>query len=55
MKGQAFDDDMNKKTLFGKIDLLVLDKNGKYHIIDYKTSIKKYENFDLTKKEAYSY
>jgi RecB family exonuclease len=29
--------------LIGKIDLLVIDKTGNLHIVDYKTSPKNYE------------
>lgn len=42
-------------TILGSIDLLVVDKNGVPHIIDYKTSIHPYEKFDNTKKLAYTY
>lgn len=45
----------NKQTLIGIVDLLVLDSEGKVHIIDYKTSVKDYNKFDITKKTAYRY
>lgn len=43
------------QTLIGIIDLLVVDKKGKVHILDYKTSIKNYSDFDSSKKAAYKY
>lgn len=55
IKGNAIDSNGNDKKLFGKIDLLIVDGNGRYHIIDYKTSTKQYSDYDLTKKEAYHY
>ena len=50
-------DTVSKKDidLFGLIDLLVVDKFGKFHIIDYKTSIKNYTDFDSAKVRGYSY
>lgn len=45
----------NEQTLIGIVDLLVLDSEGRVHIIDYKTSIKDYNKFDITKKTAYKY
>lgn len=41
--------------LLGIIDLLVIDQNGKAHILDYKTSTKGYESFSDPKKLTYSY
>lgn len=41
--------------LLGMIDLLVVDREGNTHILDYKTSIHSYEHFDDAKKNAYSY
>lgn len=43
------------QTILGIIDLLVVDKSGKIHIIDYKTSIKSYGKFDAAKQLAYQY
>lgn len=43
------------RTLFGIIDLLVVDKNGRIHIVDYKTSIHDYQDFSMAKNLAYSY
>lgn len=42
-------------NLFGKIDLLVVDKNCNFHIIDYKTSIKDYTDFGDPKRLGYTY
>lgn len=41
--------------LLGIIDLLIVDKEGKTHILDYKTSIHSYSEFSDPKKNAYSY
>lgn len=41
--------------LLGIIDLLIIDRDGKAHILDYKTSIHGYEEFSIPKKTAYSY
>lgn len=41
--------------ILGIIDLLVVDSQGRAHIIDYKTSIHSYRDFDNTKKLAYTY
>jgi RecB family exonuclease len=41
--------------LIGVIDLAVIDSSGKVHIIDYKTSVKKYEEFGPTKEISYMY
>lgn len=43
------------KTLIGKVDLLVIDKYGIPHIVDYKTSLKEYQKFDSAKQLAYKY
>ena len=43
------------RKLFGIIDLLVVDKTGKIHIVDYKTSIHDYQDFSMAKNLAYSY
>ena len=53
--GKALNDNNKEYNLFGKIDLLVLDKDGNYHIYDYKTSIKHYSDYDTAKQNAYSY
>jgi len=42
-------------TLYGIIDLLIVDKKGRVHILDYKTSIHTYDSFSPVKKRAYSY
>lgn len=42
-------------TLLGIIDLLVVDGQGRTHILDYKTSIHSYQEFSGAKKNAYSY
>ena len=41
--------------IHGVIDLLVLDEQGYPHVLDYKTSLKTYENFDSAKKLAFTY
>ncbi len=46
---------INKKTLFGVIDLLIVDSSGKVHILDYKTSVHSYPEFSQAKKLAYNY
>ena len=43
------------QTLFGIIDLLIVDSKGKCHILDYKTSVHNYADFGAPKKYAYSY
>lgn len=43
------------RTLFGIIDLLVVDKTGHVHIVDYKTSIHDYQDFSMAKNLSYSY
>ena len=43
----------DKKTLFGIIDLLIVDSKGMTHVIDYKTSI--HSQFATAKQAAYSY
>lgn len=43
------------KHLYGIIDLLVVDRDGRCHIFDYKTSIKPYEKFHSSKSLAFKY
>ena len=43
------------RKLFGIIDLLIVDKTGHIHIVDYKTSIHDYQDFSMAKNLAYSY
>ncbi len=45
----------NPIKLLGKIDLLVLDKNGKVHVIDYKTSVHSYDKFAQPKRLSFTY
>lgn len=45
----------NPTTLFGIIDLLIVDSEGHVHILDYKTSVHSYAEFGTPKKTAYSY
>lgn len=45
----------NPVKLFGIIDLLIVDGQGRTHILDYKTSIHSYSEFSSAKKAAYSY
>lgn len=47
--------DGSPTTLMGIIDLLIIDRQGRCHILDYKTSIHGYSNFSSSKKLAYSY
>ena len=42
-------------TLLGFVDLLIVDKTGKIHILDYKTSIKDYSDFGSAKRLSYTY
>ena len=41
--------------LLGRVDLLVIDKEGTPHIIDYKTSPKYYEDYSSPKKLNFTY
>ena len=41
--------------LLGIIDLLVIDKQGRPHILDYKTSVHDYSDFIAAKQLSYSY
>lgn len=41
--------------LLGIIDMLVIDKSGTAHILDYKTSIHSYNDFSESKKLSYVY
>lgn len=43
------------ERLIGFLDLVVLDQNGQAHIIDYKTSIKDYNDFGSVKHKAIRY
>ena len=43
------------RFLIGRIDLVVIDKKGDAHIIDYKTSPKPYIDYNDAKKLGYSY
>lgn len=43
------------ETLLGIIDLLIVDKTGKLHILDYKTSVHSYLDFGQAKQTAYTY
>lgn len=47
--------DGNQLGILGIIDLLVLDEDGKIHVIDYKTSPKEYIDYDDPKKLTFSY
>lgn len=51
----ATDKEGNSVKLFGIIDLLIVDGQGRTHILDYKTSIHSYSDFSSAKKSAYSY
>lgn len=55
VKGAGLDNNGQTSNLFGKIDLLVVDKTGKLHIYDYKTSIKSFGDFSDAKKNGYTY
>jgi ATP-dependent exoDNAse (exonuclease V) beta subunit len=41
--------------LLGRVDLLVLDKYGTPHVIDYKTSPKPYEQYNSAKVLNFTY
>jgi RecB family exonuclease len=41
--------------LLGRIDLLVIDKDGNPQIVDYKTSPKIYDDYSAAKKLGFSY
>ena len=54
--------DLNKEyegrtdlKLLGRVDLLVIDKNGIPHVVDYKTSPKQYENYNSAKTLNFTY
>lgn len=46
---------VNTDTLLGMIDLMIIDKNGNIHILDYKTSLHSYDDFNDAKRAAYNY
>lgn len=52
---QDTNDVANPTKLMGIIDLLIIDRSGKPHILDYKTSIHNYLDFGKAKRLAYSY
>ena len=41
--------------LIGVVDLLIVDKTGKVHILDYKTSIHSYNEYSDAKRLSYTY
>lgn len=41
--------------LLGRMDLIAIDKDGNAHIIDFKTSPRRYNDFNSAKKSAYNY
>lgn len=43
------------RFLIGRIDMVVIDKDGNAHIVDYKTSPKPYNQYNDAKKLGYSY
>lgn len=45
----------NNKRLSGSIDLMIVDKNGTPHILDWKTSPKSYDMFGSEKRRMYEY
>ena len=56
ISGDATHPDTGKiQTLIGKIDLLVIDSEGRVHIVDYKTSVKDYDKYNKAKQLAYRY
>lgn len=56
LKGIATDTNNGKAmNLWGIADLIVIDKSGKLHLFDYKTSTKTYDKFDSAKRRGYSY
>lgn len=46
---------LNPDTLLGIIDLLIVDEQGRIHILDYKTSLHDYQNFSTDKRLGYNY
>lgn len=60
--GNYLDSEGNQKQILGKIDLLIVDKYGKVHIIDYKTSPEDYSlpvdtegGYSSAKVQAFKY
>lgn len=43
------------KEIIGIIDLLVVDKQGRIHIFDYKTSPKEYRDYSTAKERGFTY
>ena len=43
------------KTVVGRLDLLVIDKDGGVHIVDYKCSPRNYSNYDSAKILTFEY
>ncbi len=43
------------KEIIGIIDLLVVDKQGRMHIYDYKTSPKEYKDYSTAKERGFTY
>lgn len=54
VKGLAVVDN-ETKTVVGRLDLLVIDKDGGVHIVDYKCSPRKYSNYDPAKILTFEY
>lgn len=46
---------LKQDTLLGIIDLLIIDGEGRAHILDYKTSLHDYDDFDSSKRAGYNY
>lgn len=46
---------VNPDTLLGMIDLLIVDEQGRIHILDYKTSLHSYDDFKDAKRAGYNY
>jgi RecB family exonuclease len=43
------------RHLIGRIDMVVIDKDGNAHVVDYKTSPKNYNEYNDAKKLGFSY
>ena len=54
-KNEKTGKDEECKELIGIIDLLVVDKQGRIHIFDYKTSPKEYRDYSDAKERGFTY
>lgn len=49
---KVYDENLNGRSIAGTIDLLIVDKNGNAHIIDYKTSLRERDFWSKSKENA---